>query len=70
MSSAVRRKTPSGEAAIREMLEEDWTGRVMDWDLMRSVTETLLPTGEISSVLLVITALPPRYGAPRRFWNL
>lgn len=66
----MRRNTPSGEAAIRVILEEAWTGRVIVWDLMRSVTETLLPTGEISSVLLVIMALPPLYGAPRRFWNL
>lgn len=63
----MRRKTPSGEAVIREILEDDWTGRVRVWDLMRSVTETRLPTGEISSLLLTTMALPPLYGAPRRF---
>ncbi|KAJ4824935.1 hypothetical protein Tsubulata_031569 [Turnera subulata] len=47
-SSTVRRKVPSGEAAMRRMLEEDWVGRVMVWDLRRSVMETRLPTGEIS----------------------
>ena len=39
-------------------------------DLMRSVTEIRLPTGEIKRVLLTMTVLPPLYGAPRRFWNL
>lgn len=38
-------------------------------DLRRSVTETRLPTGERRRVLLEMTALPPLYGAPRRFWN-
>lgn len=55
---------------MRLMLQEDWIGRVMVVESRRLVTETRLPTGEISSVLLTITVLPPRYGAPRRFWNL
>lgn len=45
-------------------------GSVMVSESRRLVTETLLPTGEISSVLLTITVFPPLYGAPRRFWNL
>lgn len=60
LSSTVRRKTPSSEAAMRRMLLEDWTGRVMVWDLTRSVTETRLPTGEIRLVFCVTTAFPPR----------
>ena len=67
--STAMRKTPSGEAARREMSAEDWIGRVRVWDLMRSVTLTRLPTGEISRVLLLITTLPPLYGAPSRFWK-
>lgn len=58
-SSTVRRKVPSGEAAMRRMLEEDWSGRVMVCDLMRSMMETRLPTGEISWVFWVIKTLPP-----------
>lgn len=60
LSSTVRRKTPSGEAAMRRILLEDWIGRVMVWDLTRSVTETRLPTGEIRLVFCVTTAFPPR----------
>ena len=55
----MKRKTPSGEAAILEMFEDDWIGRVWVSDLIRSVMEIRLPTGEISSVLLVTMALPP-----------
>ena len=51
---------PSGEAARREMLAEDWDGRVRVWDLRRLVRATQLPTGEIRRVLLEITVLPPR----------
>lgn len=69
-SSTERRKTPSGEAATRVMLAEDWQGKVSVSDFMRSVTEIRLPTGEIRRVLLMILAFPPLYGAPRRFWNL
>lgn len=69
-SSTVRRKTPSGEAAMRRRLVEAWQGRVMVSDLRRSVTETRLPTGETSRVLLTTAALPPRYGAPNKLWNL
>lgn len=47
-SSTVRRKVPSGEAAKRQMLDEDWTGRVMVSDFIRSVMDTRLPTGEIN----------------------
>ena len=60
LSSTVRRKTPSGEAAMWRMLLEDWMGRVKVWDLRRSVTETRLPTGDIRLVFCVITAFPPR----------
>lgn len=66
-SSTASRNTPSGEAAILEMFEDDWKGRVMVSDLTRSVTEIRLPTGDIRSVLLTTTAFPPLYGAPRRF---
>lgn len=48
LSSTTRRKTPSGEAAIRETLEDDWQGRVRVSDLRRSVTDMRLPTGEIN----------------------
>ncbi|XWS20387.1 hypothetical protein CRYUN_Cryun31cG0096700 [Craigia yunnanensis] len=58
--SMVRRKAPSGEAAMRRMLLEDWTCRVKVSDLTRSVTETRLPTGEIRLVFCVIKAFPPR----------
>lgn len=69
-SSMTRRNRPSGEAAILMMFEDDWQGRVMVSDFMRSVTEIRLPTGETRRVLLTTTVLPPLYGAPRRFWNL
>lgn len=59
LSSTARRKSPSGEAAMREMLAEDWKGSVRVWDLMRSVTEIRLPTGEIKRVLLMRRVLPP-----------
>lgn len=61
---------PSGETAMREMLEELSHGNVVVWDLMRSVTEILLPTGVIRSEFSEMIAFPPLYGAPRRFWNL
>lgn len=44
---------------MREMLAEDWKGSVRVWDLMRSVTEIRLPTGEIKRVLLMRRVLPP-----------
>ena len=56
-------------AAWLEMSGENWIGRVRVWDLMKSVTLTQLPTGEISRVLLLITTLPPLYGALSRFWK-
>lgn len=59
LSSIARRKVPSGETAIREILEEAWIGSVVVSDLRRSVTETLLPTGDSRRVLLEMTALPP-----------
>lgn len=58
---------PSGETAIREMLEELSHGRVVDSDLIRSVTDILLPTGVIRFEFSDIMAFPPLYGAPRRF---
>lgn len=67
LSSTARRNTPSGEAAILDIFDEAWQGRVMVSDLTRSVTEIRLPTGDIRSVLLTTTAFPPLYGAPRRF---
>lgn len=45
-SSTARRKAPSGEAAMREMLEAHPKDRVRVWDLRRSVEETRLPTCE------------------------
>lgn len=47
-SSTAIKKVPSGEAARRQMLEEELTGRVIVWCLLRSVTEIRLPTGEMS----------------------
>lgn len=58
-SSIARRNRPSGEAAIRRRLEEDCDGNVIDSDLMRSVTETRLPIGEIRRLLFTTKALPP-----------
>lgn len=69
-SSIARRNRPSGEAAIRRRLVEDCDGNVTVSDLIRSVIETRLPTGEIRRELFTTKALPPLYGAPRRFWNL
>lgn len=66
-SSTARRKLPSGETAMRAMLEEDCVGRVWVWDFRRSVTEIRLPTEEMRRVLFETTTFPPLYGAPRRF---
>lgn len=54
---------------MRAMLDEASKGRVRVWDLARSVAAMRLPTGEYRMVFSATTALPPRYGAPSRFWK-